>query len=349
MPDLEWPRQWLDPADALRWISAALPAGHGVAGPTRIERVSSFAVTARFAVSSPAAPPVDVVFKASTLPLFGHAPNVDRLLMHCCPGETPELIASRNEPGRVWCLYRAFQGTEVADLNSLDALLQMARQFARLQVAVAQAAPADRAGIPRVDLTELPAQFDRVLQDVVDKQWPLWQARHVAEQGIPADLVARLTAQRPRFSQWVDALTAMQLPDTIDHVDLHSSNAVLTPQGRVLIYDWTETLIGPPHVSLDRLLDDAREIDEQAGRVARHAAVRYSPSELAVRDAYLGSLPWGSLAEREDAFDLALCLAPIKTAHEGRVFAQAQGWANGVVGQAAMLLAKTCRRWSTFA
>ena len=104
MPDLAWPRQWLDPADALRWIGAVLPAGHVASGPTRIERVSSFSVTARFAVNRPTQQPIDVVFKASTLPLFTCAPEVDRLLMRCCPGQTPELLAARRHPGGVWCL-----------------------------------------------------------------------------------------------------------------------------------------------------------------------------------------------------------------------------------------------------
>lgn len=64
----------------------------------------------------------------------------------------------------------------------------------------------------------------------------------------------------------------------------------------------------------------------------------------AVRAAYLAALPWGTEDERLKAFDAAMILAPIKTAHEGRSFAAARGWQNGIPFQAAMLLSRTLRR-----
>jgi hypothetical protein len=49
------------------------------------------------------------------------------------------------------------------------------------------------------------------------------------------------------------------------------------------------------------------------------------------------------------AFELAMCLAPIKTIHEGSAFAQARGRPFGVPAQAAMLVGTALRRWDGFA
>ena len=71
----------------------------------------------------------------------------------------------------------------------------------------------------------------------------------------------------------------------------------------------------------------------------------YSPSEQAIRQAYVAAIPWRSLAERERAFDLAMCLAPIRTIHDGILFAATQGWRNGIPPQVDMLSMQALRRW----
>jgi hypothetical protein len=348
---LAWPSAPLPSADeAALWISRTLPGQPSVEGPLRVEHVKGWGVVARFRVARAETGGQEVIFKASHLPLFTHAPRIDEMLMRCCPGDTPQLLAAQSWGDHVWSLYQPFAGTLVTALKSVDAIGQLAEQFARIQVRVADLPPEATAGIPRSSLADLPAQFDAVLQDVVDKQWAVWQARRMAQHQIPTDLVARLAAFRPRLLAWAAELAAFGWPLTIDHVDLHSDNAVLTPAGRILIFDWEEATLGLPGLSMDRLLDDARALDEERGHVPPHwDGGRYSPAELAVRDAYLRVLPWGSLADRQRAFDLALCLAPIKTTHEGRVFGIAQGWPNGAAGQAAQLLTKACRRWATHA
>ena len=117
----------------------------------------------------------------------------------------------------------------------------------------------------------------------------------------------------------------------------------------MILFDWEEATLGCPFLSLYRLLDDARTLDIQAGRTAIIYDGRYAPSELAVRQAYIEALPWQTLPERGRAFDLAMCLAPVRAIHDGMGFAAAQGWPKGIPPQVAMLSTQALLRWEAFA
>ena len=267
----------------------------------------------------------------------------------------PELLAwTEPRPRQTWSLFAAFEGQTVEALHTREALVEVAREFARIQVQVASAPAPELNGLPRMTLDAIPDCFDAVLRDLHQRQQPLWRgwARELAEQfHLPADVMEHLAEYCASVRRWTDELLHSALPDSIDHVDLHWGNAVVQPSGRILIYDWEEAVVSCPLFSLDRLLNDARELDlgEAAAWSGEARGIGFTPAERALRDAYLEALPWGTLEGRRRSFDLALCLAPIKTAHESIAFANALGWGNEPSLAAAWAVSRMLARWPALA
>ena len=68
-----------------------------------------------------------------------------------------------------------------------------------------------------------------------------------------------------------------------------------------------------------------------------------------MRDAYLDALPWGDRPARERAFELAMALAPIKTAYEAMEYARALGYRQGTPFATAWALGRALPRWAALA
>lgn len=344
-----WPADLLDAADVRAWIASALARRAPrpkVAGPLEVYQEKGWGVTARFAVSPPhqtAARPSgadpqggdSVVFYACALPIYAYTPDVYHALMPRVPGRVPELLASTKSGDQLWALFRRFTGEKISAAPSLDALEDLARLMAHIQAAVAGLPAEEWGDVPHLPVGRLPALFDEMLADVRDRHLAAWSADNraiAARFALPADPLAALAAYRADVTLWARELGAGGWPDTIDHDDLQGDNAVRLPDGRLLLYDWEGALVGCPFFSLDRLLDDARTLDRPrreapAGDILadiadptyQGTALAGSPAERAVRDAYLDAIPWGGRGTRERAFDLALCLAPIRAAHVSKV------------------------------
>ncbi len=294
--------------------------------------VKEWGVTAQFAL--PQGDPTEVVFKASFLPIVSHAPLVYGLLADHCPRNVPSVLASEARRSATFALFRVFTGPEVGSLRSLAALTAIARTMARIQVVLAESVDPRKDLLPRTPVPAIPGFFEGLIQDIQRRYLAIWNANGGAMAkrfGVPTDLLERLTSFRRSVNQWANELAAGGWPETIDHVDLQETNAVVQPDGEILIYDWEEAVISSPFFSLDRLLEDARQFGE-AG-------------EWAVRDAYLATVPWNAPVDRRRAFDLAMCLGPIKTAHESKVFAEARGWKHGHPAMAARYLTRALPRW----
>lgn len=352
MERLIWPDDLLDEAQVRSWIATTVPAVSTVAGPIKIEQVKSWGVVARFTVRFNDHREQEVVFKASHLPLFTYGPVVDQLLMRYCPDYAPELLGWQQWDERAWMLYRPFSAPRVSTQMSAERLSQIATTFAYLQTRIAEAPPAEVTAIPRTVVAALPTQFEAVIREIVDRQWQIWHNDEpwlLEEFQIPADLIRRLRAFTAQVARWADELASIDWPATIEHADLQADNAVLTTAGTILLFDWEEATIGCPFFSLYRLLDDARTLDTEQGWRPQTYADWYSPSELVVRQAYIKAIPWHSVPERTRAFDLAMCLAPIRAIHDGILFAAAQGWPKGIPPQVAMLSAQALRRWEALA
>jgi hypothetical protein len=344
-----WPATLVDAGEVRRWISSVLPGLPPVIGPLLVHQAKEWGVTASFAAAGAQAR--EVVFKAAAHPLFVAAPHIYELLSRSCAGSVPELLAwTQPRLGQTWSLFAAFEGPTIQALHTPAALLQLVRVFARIQTQVAVLPAAALDGLPRTPPGNIPAYFDAVLLELRERQQPLWRGRasQLAQQfHLPDDAAERLVAFRAQVQRWTEELLGSALPASIDHVDLHWENAVVQPNGRILIYDWEEATISCPLFSLDRLLNDARELDlgEAAAWCAAADQRGLTPTEHALRNAYLDALPWGTREMRERAFDLALCLAPIKTAYETMAFADALGWGDEPSLGAAWAVSRMLARW----
>src|SRR5579859_436093 len=336
-----WPDDLLNAEEIRAWIASALPGNPTIAGPEHVYQSKEWGVTARFAVTwlavaeRRALPPESVVFKASLLPLFAHAPNVYTLLTRHCPGAVPDLLAWTPTGSGAWMLFASFGGVSVDALPGLAPLLDVARTLAGIQATIATLSASETAGIPCVYPRDFPALFEAVLADVRARHLAFWrgEGRDLAEQfALPDNVDVLLENYRPHIARWAADLEAGSWPLSLDHVDLQPDNAAVQPNGSVLLYDWEEANLSVPFFSLDRLLDDAQERAGDAG-------------EAALRAAYLDALPWSTRAARERALTLALCLSPLKHAYEGLRFADALGWEEGLPHVTAWAAARMLARW----
>jgi hypothetical protein len=263
----------------------------------------------------------------------------------------PELLAwSDRGHGQTWSLVAPFEGVPVEEVRTAEALVGIARTLADIQRAMAALSPEEASGLPHTPVAHIPCMFDAVLRDLAERQAPLWAGagRELAEQFcLDAGVPARLAAHRADVDRWTRELLARGIPDSIDHVDLHWGNAVVQPDRRILIFDWEEAVLSCPLFSLDRLLNDARELDlgEEAAWSGASRAAAYTPTEAALRDAYLDALPWGTREDRARAFALAMRLAPVKTAYDGIVFADALGWGGEPSLPVAWAASRMLARW----
>jgi hypothetical protein len=116
-----------------------------------------------------------VVFKASLLPLFTHAPHVYSLLTRHCPGIVPELLAWAPVETGAWMLFAPFDGVSVSALPGLEPLVGMARTLAGIQATVSELPQSETSGIPRVAARDLPALFAGVLTDIRARHLAFWR------------------------------------------------------------------------------------------------------------------------------------------------------------------------------
>ncbi len=303
--ETEWPEALSNPDEVRAWIGEALSGGPEISGPERIYQATVRTVTAQFTVAG--AEPV--VFKASALDLFGGAPRIYELLDRKCAGHVPELVAWRQRKGQTWLLFRSFHGQPLDASPTLDGILALARTLARIQVTLAALPPGSLSGLPRTPVSQVPRVFETVLGYIGEKHAAHWQG-HDGPRAELVPLVPELLARAAQYhgqvERWAAELAAGGWPQSLDHPDLHLGNAVLQPDGRVLIYDWEEAVLSCPFFSMDQVLDDVRALDQG------HAEA-WEPQ---VRQAYLDALPWGSAEGRERAFALAMLLLPVKKAYE---------------------------------
>ena len=344
--NLSWPAHLVDESAVRGWIHAVLPGHPRVLHPTILHQ-KAWGLTARFALLPDAAtidPHDGVIFKASLLPLFAAAPHIYAILSRHCPDQTPRHLASVAHGAQTWSLFGPLPGDAVGAKSDLGVAAAMARTLGEIQAAIALLPAAEMALLPRQPLHTLPALFDTVRGEIETELLPIWRGKgDVFDCGeLPRDVLDRLIAYRPQVQQWTAALLAGRWPETLDHVDLHTDNAMVLPNGQVMILDWEEAVLSLPFFSLDRLLDDVR-----AGRLLPAGSeAREGSGKAQICSAYLTALPWGTEIGKEHAFDLAMRLAPIKAAYEGIVFAEARGIAP-LARMTAQCMAKALSRWES--
>ena len=146
-----------------------------------------------------------------------------------------------------------------------------------------------RHGVPDLRVASLPARYEELLQ----RDLPL-----------DCDEVVHLHRFAPRFAQLCDELAAYDVPETVQHDDLHMANVYVDGE-RLRLLDWGDTSISHPFASLVvtfRFLGEVTKLPPANPWFAR------------LRDAYLE--PWGQ--DLASVFALAIRVG---------AFAHAFAWA----------------------
>ena len=217
-----------------------------------------------------------VAWLKACAPVQAFEPHLTAELFARWPDRVPEVLAYDEE--RAWLLL-ADAGKPVGAVgNPPEAWLTALPLYAELQHGEAAHAHDHLArGVPDLRLETLPAHYEELVQ----LNLPL-QRREIRQ----------LRNFAPRFTELCDQLAAYEVPETIQHDDLHHAN--LYAQGsRLRVLDWGDASISHPFVSLVvtfRFLEERTKLAPGDPWFAR------------LRDAYLE--PWGR--DPGDAFALAV-------------------------------------------
>jgi Phosphotransferase enzyme family len=238
-------------------------------------------------------------FKAVT-PVHTFEPALTALLSRVRPGSVSEVVAIDEE--RRWMLTRD-AGTRLRELVTTadDARLweEALPRYAELQIAVADDGTDLLAlGVPDQRLSVLPELLEPVLEDadalLIGKQEGLTTAQ--------ADELRRRSGS---FAAECADLAAYEIPETIQHDDLHDGN-VFVKDGRYVFFDWGDSCVSQPFTTMTVTLRAlAWRLELEPG----------GPWAARLRDAYLE--PWrgfGSRHELEAAFALAYAVGTVARA-----------------------------------
>ena len=274
MNEQQWPSHLPDADEAREWITSVLPGHPEVVGPTTIYAAYNsppdVRVTARFQVTGQQTRPLsDVVFRANYFPLLASSARVHAFLSRHCRGVVPEVLAWQEVDGGSYLLYRAFEGEIVEKTRSLDALIETARTLAQIQAAVAIAPEQEKADLPRLPVEQIPALFAEMLANIRARYETVWAADDgTLSKWMPfaaSEVLTRLEPMQAQVEEWSGELASGSWPETIVHGDLHTGNAVVQPNGSVLIYDWDDAVLSHPFLSVERLLVGAWQMDTNGG------------------------------------------------------------------------------------
>jgi hypothetical protein len=203
-------------------------------------------------------------FKACA-PVQSFEPRLTAELFGRWPDRVAEVLGYDEE--RAWLLL-ADAGRPVAALgNPPEAWLAALPLYAELQRGEAARAQEHLVhGVPDLRLATLPARYDDLLQ---------------ADLPLEAEEIRRLRRFAPRFVELCAELAALDVPETIQHDDLHHGN-LYARGSRLRMLDWGDASIAHPFASLVvtfRFLEERAQLAPGDAWFAR------------LRDAYLE--PWG--------------------------------------------------------
>ena len=214
-------------------------------------------------------------FKACA-PVQAFEPRLTAVLYTRWPDRVAEVLGYDEE--RAWLLL-ADAGEPIGEVgNPPETWLTALPLYAELQRGeTARAAEHLAHGVPDLRLAALPERYEDLLRQALP---------------LERDEIQRLHGFMPRFTELCDELAAHDVPETVQHDDLHMAN-VYADGGRLRVLDWGDSSISHPFSSLVvtfRFLEEINGLPPGDPWFAR------------LRDAYLE--PWGrGLA---DTFALAL-------------------------------------------
>ncbi len=256
----------MDRASAEAWIRAHV---HPV-GPIEVAHERPWATVLRVPLADSVA-----WFKACA-PVQAFEPRLTGELFARWPDRVAEVLGQDDE--RAWLLL-SDAGTPMRVLgNPPEAWLVALPLYAELQRG------------------EAPHAHDHLAHGVPDLRVATWSARYddLVKRDLPLDIdeIRRLRGFAPRFSELCGELAAHNVPETVQHDDLHMAN-VYKDGERLRLLDWGDSSISHPFASLVvtfRFLEEINKLPPGDPWFAR------------LRDAYLE--PWGT--GLTEAFALAV-------------------------------------------
>ena len=236
----------------------------------------------------------DLYFKA--LPrAYAHEPRLAQHLAHLHPGLVPEVVATNRRER--WLLMRACRGQALEAGAPLSVWERAAATYAELQIAsIAHANRLHALGCRQRGPLELRTLIGPLLSD---------EAALLGAGGYRLSLheLRRLHGLQPSLEAACDELAESDLPLTLEHGDLWSSN-VYVSDSDVAFIDWTDASLSHPFFSLMPLLQSAQwDLDQASVQTAQSRMI----------DGYLER--WAPYANR-DRLRRALALAgPLAALH----------------------------------
>jgi hypothetical protein len=227
-------------------------------------------------------------FKASIPPLAYEVPLLETLAVQV-PDRVPRPLAA--DVACAWMLMED-AGTRLTDLHPdgppVEIWTEFLPEYAQLQLDAAPAAGAlVELGVPDRRVSQLVEGFLRVLES--DRL-----IRPSAGGGLEDADVRRLRTLVPQLTEAVDRVAALELPNSVQHDDLHAWNVCVWNSGYRFV-DWGDACIAHPLLSLSVPL---AHVGDEGGAAARGAYLK----------------PWTALrpyAELEAACDAAVLLGQV--------------------------------------
>jgi hypothetical protein len=209
-------------------------------------------------------------------PVQAFEPRLTSELFARWPDRVPDVLG--RDDARAWLLLKD-AGTPMRAIgNPPRVWLRALPLYAELQRDEVRYADDHLAhGVPDLRLATWPARFEKLLS------YELPLDKHE---------VQRIRQFAPRFTQLCEDLAAHNVPDTIQHDDLHMANVYIRGE-RLRLLDWGDSSISHPFASLVVTFRFLEEVNQLAPG---------DPWFSRLRDAYLE--PWGSGLAK--AFELAL-------------------------------------------
>lgn len=229
----------------------------------------------------------ELYFKA-VLPMFRHEPPLTAWCADRDPLHFPRVVAI--DEARGWMLMRAIDGTSLDPIGAIERWEVALRTLAQIQIDLRDHVPELIArGCPNRSLEALSDRIDAVCNDRAALQ-------PEPDYGLSNGEIERLQTLAPRFEQLCAELAAYDLPRSLEHGDLWSTNVIATSRSFVF-FDWSDCSIAHPFWSVFSLLD-----------AARTDLPRGSDQIGGLRAAYLH--PWRAHAP-SDRLEAALAIAQV--------------------------------------
>ena len=315
--------KWTDPAwrsEAEAWIRDQLGERDVAAGRIEHAHVRPWGTAVRVETGGGV-----LWFKANIAPLAYEVPLTEEIAARR-PDCVPRIVAA--DARRGWLLLED-AGPILAEVYPAGPPLavweDVLRRYAELQIdAAARAEALVAAGVPHRGLADLIAGLRRVLAN--DRL-----VRPSADTALSDNELEQLHSHFPTVAEAIETFAAVELPDSVQHDDLHEWN-VCVRDGDYRFIDWGDACIAQPLLSLWVPIEHMEPDDVDAAR-----------------DAYLE--PWTALRRYNEllaACDAALLLAQITGVLKWELISSAlgdeerTGYEVAITGRLRRLLELTC-------